>query len=76
MKNILTGNEAIDALESIQASHTIDNCPRKCGYFISDDYEGTCHYDKGTVIAFDSTTGLYYENDFGNIDEAINWINQ
>ena len=70
MKNILKNNEAISALQ------TLSNEDKLCGYFVADDYEGTVHYDKGTIIAFDNTGEHYFENDFATIQEAIDWINQ
>jgi hypothetical protein len=75
MKTILTGIEAIEAYEEIQASRSIKWAPRKCGYFTSDDYEGTEHYDSGTIVAFDNSNGDCYEETFERADSAIDWIN-
>jgi hypothetical protein len=75
MKNILTGNEAIEAYEELQGSYSSENIPRKCGYFSVDDYDGVTIYDKGTIIAFDATEGAPFEDGFGTIEDAIDWIN-
>jgi hypothetical protein len=76
MKNILTGNEAIEAYELLQGSYSLKNMPKVCGYFTSDDCESTSNYDKGTIVAFDSTDGDKYELYFSNSTDAIDWINK
>lgn len=75
MKNILSGNEAIDAYEKLQGTLLDVNIPEQSGYFMSDDCDKTSFYDKNTVIAFDIISGVYYEDQFSNINEAIEWIN-
>lgn len=74
-KNILKGNEAIEAYEELQSSYSVDNMPRKCGWFISDDCESSNkEYDNGTVVAFDSTSGDMYEMGFTTVNDALDWI--
>lgn len=77
MKTILKGNEAIEIYEKLQGSLSAGTTPRMCGYFISDDYDATKQiYDKGSIVAFDSTTGQVYEDVFSNVNDAIEWINK
>lgn len=77
MKTILTNNEAIEVYETLQGSLSAGTMPRKCGYFTSDDYESTNKiYDKGSIVAFDSTTGHVYEDAFSNVNDAIEWLNK
>lgn len=73
-KTILTGIEAIEAYEELQGSYSSSGLPKKCGYFNAADCGATNYYDKGTIIAFDSTSGESYELDFGNVEDAIEWI--
>jgi hypothetical protein len=75
-KNILTGNEAIEAHNQLQASCTdFAPMPKFSGYFNSSDCEYDLGYDKNSIVAFDSTDGIYYEDTFDNINDAIDWIN-
>lgn len=78
MKTILTGNDAIEAYENTWKSASKKmNLPRVCGYFTSDDCELTSkQFDKGSIVAFDSTDGNDYEESFEFESDAINWINQ
>lgn len=75
MKTILTGNEAIEAYEQNENVNTSENIIPACGYFTSDDCDLTKNvYDKGIIIAFDSTSGDPYVDAFSTVDEAIDWI--
>lgn len=71
MKTILTDNEAIEAYKEIFLSGTVKHT---CGYFVSDDCSLTDHWDKGTIIAFDGTSGEYYEDGFPTVTDAVEFI--
>jgi len=76
MKTILKGDEAVEAYEQINTYLLSDNIPEKCGYFVSDDCELTAFYDKGSIIAFDTTGKTYYSEAFSTEQDAIDWINK
>lgn len=74
-KTILTGNDAIQAYETTRGSISHLDMPKVCGYFPSDDCKHTQpHFDSGTIIAFDATSGDNYEMAFSNVNEAVDWI--
>lgn len=72
MKTILKNNDAINAYETIEGEIN----PIGCEYFVYDDCTQNLGYDSGTIVAFDNTTGIYFEDAFSNINDAIKWINQ
>lgn len=76
-RNILTGNDAIEAYEEIQGAYSSENVPSACGYFISDDCELTKkEYDGGSIVAFDSVSGGPYEEAFSNVQDALDWLDK
>lgn len=75
MKIVLTGDDAILEYQVIQGSYSSENVPRACGYFNVDDADFETGYDRGTILAFDSTNGGPYEEVFGSVDAALEWIN-
>jgi len=74
MSSILTGIQAIEAYKELQSSYPPGRMPLKRGYFTSDDYEAIEFYDSGTIVAFDSTTGEYFEDVFSTVNEALEWL--
>jgi hypothetical protein len=76
MKTILKGNDAIEMYAELQGSYPAGKQPKISGYFVSDDCDWAFgEYDKGTIIAFESTgDGMVYEDAFGTVNDAIEWI--